>query len=382
LYYNKKYEFDHGVWGKILIPFLILVVFCLVIAIFLTQSRQASGNWIQFFAKGKEAGFTIKDMEQLRKLVASCQIKDPITIFKSQKQFETVIRSMVNTVRLSGSRSDPATQFFLSKLFDYFKKIEMEASENKSRISNSRQISEGQPLRILVAGTGVYKSEVVKNFGNYLTIARPMNTKNAATMQWHGVKVSVYFWREDDAGYVFDTEIVDEVFSKGISSLKIEHNESLFRTQKRKSLRIKYHKLAFLYLLNEGDNPHRLEKSAGLRCMLEDISDTGCAFRINGQATVGLRLKIQFSVDRVPICMPATVRSIEYYQESNSSLVRMEADPLPIGTRNHILCEVFDLLPEEDEDELPFRVLEEEADADAVSPYPEKIEEVFNAKTN
>jgi len=60
--------------------------------------------------------------------------------------------------------------------------------------------------------------------------------------------------------------------------------------------------------------------------------------------------------------MPATVRSVEYNQVSNTSLVRMEADPLPIATRNHILCEVFNMLPEDDEDELPFRVLEEEAD--------------------
>jgi len=346
-----------------LLPFLILLVFVLVIAIVLTQSKEKSGNWLQFFAKGKEAGFNIKDMEQLRKLVANCQIKDPVTIFKSQKQFETIIRSMANAVRLSGERNDPTTQFFLAKMFDYYKKIEMEAAENKSRISNSRQISEGQPLRVLVAGTGVFRSEVVKNFGNYITISRPVNSKNAASMQWNGVKISVYFWREEDAGYVFDTEVIDEVFSKGISSLKVEHNDALFRTQKRKSMRVKFRKPAFLYLINEGDNTHKLEKQPGLKIMLEDISDTGCAFRVNGQATVGLRLKVQFALDKIPICIPATVRSIEYNQETNSSLVRMEADPLPIGTRNHILCEVFDMLPEDDEDELPFRVLEEETDA-------------------
>ena len=364
--------------------FLAFIALVLICAIILTQTgKDRSGNWIQFFAKGKESGFTLKDLEQLRRLVSACQIKDPMGIFKSQKQFETIIRSMVNSVRLSGEQNTPATQLFLSKLFDYFKKIEMEATESKSRISNSRQISEGQPLRILVAGTGVYKSEVVKNFGNYVTIARPISGKGSATMQWHGVKISVYFWREDDAGYVFDTEVIDEVFSKGISSLKVEHNDSLFRTQKRKSLRVKFQKAAFLYVINDNDNPHRLEKTPGLRCMLEDISDTGCAFRVNGQASVGLRLKVQFSLNKIPVCMPATVRSVEYNQESNFSLVRMEADPLPIATRNHILCEVFDLLPEEDEDELPFRVLEEEAEAVTVSvtqpqlpdDFPKPVEE-------
>jgi len=358
-----------------LIPFLVLAVLVLAGVLYVMYSgKERSGNWIQFFAKGKEAGFTIKDMEQLRRLVASCNIQDPIGIFKSKKQFELIVRSMVNTVRLSGDRDEPATQYFLSKLFDYFKKIEMQSVESKTRITNSRQISEGQTLRVLVAGTGVYKSEVVKNFGNYLTIARPTNAKASASMQWHGLKISVYFWREDDAGYVFDTEVIDEVFSKGISSLKVEHNESLFRTQKRKSLRIKFRKPAFLYLVNDTDNPHRLERTAGLRCMLEDISDTGCAYKVMGQASVGLRLKVQFSLDKIPVCMPGTVRSVDFFQESNISLVHMEADTLPYGIRNHILCEVFNMLPEDDEEELPFRVLEEETEA--VSSQAEQLEEV------
>jgi len=344
-----------------MIQFLVFAAIILVCVYFLTQSRkEKSGNWIQFLAKGKEAGFTVKDLDQLRRLVVSCNIKDPLGIFNSHKQFEIIIRSMINAVHLSGEYYDPATQIFLSKLFDYYKKDEMEDADKKSRITTSRQISEGQTLRILVAGTGIYKSEVVKNSGNYLTISRPVSTKSATSMQWHGAKISVYFWREDDAGYVFDTEIVDEVFSKGISSLKVDHNNSLFRTQKRKSLRVKFRKAAFLYLVNDLDNPHTLEKSPGLRCMLDDISDTGCALMVSGQAPTGLRLKVQFSLDKVPVCMPATVRSVEYNEANNTSVIRMEADPLPLATRNHILCEVFNILPEEDDEELPFRVLEDE----------------------
>ncbi|MCL2805313.1 MAG: PilZ domain-containing protein [Treponema sp.] len=349
-----------------MIQFLLVAAIILVLVFLFTRAkRTGSGNWLSFFAKGKEAGFSIKDMEQLRRLVSNCGISDPGSIFKSQKQLEIVVRSMVNTLRLSGEGSDPSVQVFLSKLFDYYKKIEMEASENKVRISNSHQISEGQTLRILVPGTGVFKSEVIKNAGGYLTISRPINNKLSASMQWYSLKISVYFWREDDAGYVFDTEVTDEVFSKGLSALKVEHNDSLFRTQKRKSMRIKFQRVAFLYLVDDTDNPHRLETSAGLRCMLDDISDAGCAFKINGQATAGLRLKVQFSLDRIPICMPATVRSVDYNQDTNISLVRMEADPLPVITRNRILCEVFNLLPEEDDEELPFRVLEEEADNEA-----------------
>jgi len=365
-----------------LIPFFFFAAVLLAVGYFFTRKKkEGSGNWLQFYSKGKEAGFTLKDLEQLKRLVSTCKISDPVSIFKSQKQMETVIRSVISAMRMSGEINDPAAQVFLSKLFDYCKRLGIEASETKTRITNSRQISEGQSLRILVAGTGVYKSEVVKNFGNYITISRPVSAKSPATMQWSGLKVSIYFWREDDAGYVFDSEVIDEVFSKGISSLKIEHNDSLFRTQKRKSLRVKFRKAAFLYLLNEMDNPHSLEKYAGLRVMLDDISDTGCAFRVNGQATDGLRLKVQFSLDKIPVCMPGTVRSVDYHPEANNSLVHMEADPLPAGTSNHILCQVFDLLPEEDDEELPLRVLDEVTDAavgDDINEPSKKFQEVMN----
>jgi c-di-GMP-binding flagellar brake protein YcgR len=342
--------------------FFFAIIFIIIILLFIQTKKGSSGNWIQFYSKGKEAGFTIRDLEQLKHLVANNKTHDPVSIFSSKRQFETVIRGMISSVRASGEINDLPVQDLLSKMFDYYKKIEMESKENKVRISNSRQIGEGQVLRVLVSGTGVFNSEVVRNSGNYLTISRPVNNKMTSTMQWNGLKISVYFWREDDAGYVFDTEVVDEVFSKGIASLKVEQKDSLFRTQKRKSLRLKFRKAAFLYMVREMENPHVLETSAGLVCMLEDISDTGCAFKVNGHAASGLRLKVQFSLDRIPVCMPGTVRSFEYDSQTNISHVHMEADTLPMGVRNHILCEVFNLSPEDDDDELPFRELEE-ADA-------------------
>jgi c-di-GMP-binding flagellar brake protein YcgR len=342
----------------VIVLVVIIVFFCLIL-FSRSGDEKAKVNWLQFFAKGKEAGFSIRELEQVRRLVTNCNIEDPVSIFSSQKQLEICIRSVVNAVRMSGDSEDPGIQDFLSRLFDYCKELGIKNAEKKTIITTSRQISENQELKILVQGTGVFKSEVIKNFGNYLTISRPSNQKMSSHMQWQGLRISVYFWREDDAGYVFDTEVSDEVFSKGISALKVEHNDSLFRTQKRKSMRVKLRKAAFVYLVNDID-PYKMEKAPGLRCMMEDISDTGCAFKVTGMAPVGQRLKVQFSLDRIPICIPGTIRSVDYLRESNVSVIHMEADTLPLATRNHILCEVFDMLPDEDEDELPYRVVEEE----------------------
>jgi c-di-GMP-binding flagellar brake protein YcgR len=342
----------------LILVLLFIIAIALLLMAFLTQKRQdKQTSWIQFFAKGKDAGFSFKEIELLRRLAVSSNLEDPSSLFWSQNQLDVCIRSLVRNTRFSGSNQ--TTQDFLSKLYDYRKKIEMEKPRIKNGISSSRQVGESQKLRILVSGTGVFNSQVIKNTAQYMTIARPVNSNIPVSFSWTGVAVSVYFWREEDAGYVFDSTVVDEVFSKGVSSLKIEHSDSLFRTQKRKSVRIKTHKLAFLYLLANDEAPDKIETAPGLKCFVEDLSDTGCAVTIGGKAMAGLRVKVQFSIDNVPIIMSGTVRSVEFKGEENRSLLHIQANSLPLEMRNHILGEVFGMLPEEEED-LPFRAIDEE----------------------
>jgi hypothetical protein len=327
--------------------------------LFLSKSRkEKQSSWIQFFAKGKDAGFSFKEIELLRRLAAASNLEDPSALFWSQHQLDLCIRSLVRSMRFSGSGR--GNQDFLSRLYDYRKKIEMEKPRVKNGISSSRQIGESQKLRVLVSGTGVFNSQVIKNTGQYMTIARPVNPNIPASFSWSGLSLSVYFWREDDAGYVFDTTVTDEVFSKGLNSLKIEHSDSLFRTQKRKSVRVRTHKIAFLYLLANEEPADKIEVKPGLKCYIENLSDTGCAVTIGGKALQGLRIKIQFTLDDVPVVMSGTVRSVEYNAGANRSLLHVEANPMPVETRNHILGEVFGMLPEEEE--LPFRMLDGEAD--------------------
>ncbi|MDR1576085.1 MAG: PilZ domain-containing protein [Treponema sp.] len=343
---------------------LIIVVIAVLGTAFFLVSRSKKENymnWLQFFARGKDAGFSFREIELLRRLAIVCDIEEPTSLFYSQLQLDVCIRSMVRTIRMSGENEDEGTQDFLSKLYDYRKKIEMDKPRIKNGISNSRQITEGQHFRILVAGTGVYRSHLVKNDSQYLTIARPVNTKITSALSWTDTKISVYFWREDDAGYVFDSEVLDEVFSKGVSSLKISHSESLFRTQKRKSVRIRLHRAAFLYLAKADDVQGKIEIEPGLKCFLEDLSDTGCAVTVGGKAESEMRVKIQFAMDNSAISMLGTVRSIDFKEEVNRSILHIEADPLSIEVRNQILSEVFGMLPEEDEEALPFRVLDDEA---------------------
>jgi len=359
---------------------LVFIIAVLAVAIFFlsrTKKEKSGSSWVQFYAKGKEAGFSFKEMELLRRLAVRCNIENPSSLYWSQAQLDMCIRTMVRGIRMSGEGDEQGTQDFLSKLYDYRKKIEMEKPKVKNGITSSRQISEGQPLRILLAGTGVFKSNVIKVSNTHLTISRPINNK-ISNVSWGVAKISVYFTREDDAGYVFDAVVEDEVFSKGISSLKIPHSDALFRTQKRKSVRVKIHLAAFLYLLNEEnkEDAGKIEMIPGLKCFIEDLSDCGCAIAVGGKATDALRIKVQFVLDNSAVCMCGTIRSVDFIEEKNRSLLHVQADPLPTETRNQILAEVFGMLPNEDDEDLPFRVLDEEASGESLEESPAPMEEL------
>jgi hypothetical protein len=57
--------------------------------------------------------------------------------------------------------------------------------------------------------------------------------------------------------------------------------------------------------------------------------------------------------------MCGTIRSAEFNEETNRSLLHVEADALPQETKNYILGEVFGMLSGDD-DFIPFRLKDEE----------------------
>ncbi|MDR1177565.1 MAG: PilZ domain-containing protein [Spirochaetaceae bacterium] len=345
----------------VLIYLLLMVIPLLGITVLILfkPSKNSKTSWIAFMAKGKDAGFSFREIDLLRKLAIKSHLEDPAALFWSQKQLDRCISAMLRNARLSGEDRRQSTQDFIAKLYEYRKKIEFEKPQYKKGINNSRQIEEGQPIRVLAESMGVYKSRVIKNTDHYMTITRPVSPNLPLSFSWNGLKIAVYFWRRDDAGYVFDATVTDEVYSRGVQALQINHAESLFRTQKRASIRIKTKKPAFLYLPDGGALNETIETKPGLKCIVEDLSDSGCAVTIGGKALEGLKVKIQFALSDTPIIMKGTVRSTEFNEETSRSLLHIEADPLPLAIRNRILGEVFGVQTEEDY-LVPFQLLEEE----------------------
>lgn len=327
---------------------LLITIAVISLIILFTYKRDSHHNysWLDFFAKGKDAGFSFGELQLLRKLAISAELEDPSTLFWSEKQLDRCIGELIKKTEVTGEKRNQETQDFLSKLYEYRKKIEFEHPRYKKGISSSRFIEVGQQIKVLLDGLGVFKSQVIANSDRFLTIQKPNIPPKKGSIGWKDKRLAIYFWRRDDAGYVFDSFVIGEAVTRGSSVLQIAHSDALFRTQKRRSIRRRIHKAAYLYLPAVEEPPEKMEAQPGLRCIIEDLSDTGCAITIGGKGVVGLKIKVQFEIDGHPVVMNGTVRSVDYDEEKHRSLLHVEAMPPSLNTRNRILAEIFGVKPD------------------------------------
>jgi len=202
---------------------------------------------------------------------------------------------------------------------------------------------------VLLPGQGVFFSQVIDNSPRFLSIGFPTTgTRTPDRLSWKGRKISLYFWRNDDAGYVFDTYVVDEVRSRGVPVLHVAHSDSIFRAQKRKSIRTKSRLPAYLYLLKRIEGAYeKPEKIPGMRCFVQDISEDGVAVMIGGKGIAGIKLKLQFYVGEALVVMSGEVKGVEYSSDRNQSLLHVQAVPPSPRMRNILLGYVFNLFNEE-----------------------------------
>jgi hypothetical protein len=331
----------------IIILFLFLGALCIFLPRF-SAMREKKNARRRFFLKALEGGFKGRDADTLYKLALKTDPADPPSFFWSREKLDLLILHFVKIVERGRGEENKANHEFLSRLYDYRKRIEQGAQDGNNALINTRQISGYQELQIQVEGAGSFKVRVLENNDYYLTITRPAGSGVPPNFSWADRYLSAYFWRNDDAGYLFYSSILSAVLFQGMGALKINHSSTLHRTQKRASLRVKIHKQAYLYIIFNEEDAQKPESSPGLKCIVKDLSEDGCAVAIGGRTNREFRVKLQFSLKGCPVCMPGTVCSANYNEETGRSLLHIKADPLPLETKNRILGEVFEMLPYEE----------------------------------
>ncbi|HUI71539.1 MAG TPA: PilZ domain-containing protein [Spirochaetia bacterium] len=333
---------------------MVFVVVLIVIALFAILAfvllRRAGGGkfpWVQFYLKGRESGFDLGEINLLRRVAVESKLENPTSLFWSMRHLDRSIKGIILQYRSRSQEDDPAYNTLLQKLFDMRGRVELDLPKYKVGIKSTRKLSPNQSLRIMLPGLGPFFSVVVENLNRYLAISYPQGPKLPDGFSWKNQKIGVYFWRAEDAGYYFQTKVLEDFLDRKYPILHILQSENLVRTQKRTSVRVETDLDAELYPMKSIDlASETLEEGRGLRCRLVDISEGGCALIIGGKARVGLPLKLQFSIGENIIVMNGVVKGVNFDEKKGRSTLHVQAVPPSPAMKNRLLTYVYNLFGE------------------------------------
>ncbi|MDR2521425.1 MAG: PilZ domain-containing protein [Spirochaetaceae bacterium] len=305
-------------------------------------------SWLDFFAKGKDLGFSNLEIKLLYELAKKSNMEHPAALFWSHVQMDGCIRYIVEKLRIAGTFHEEENMLFLDRLFEFRKKMEMEKPRWKRGLKKTTEINEMQRFQLAAGRYGIFHAKLLKNTSQEMLIERPQGNELPLGVAWKNMRLQVYFWRKDDAAYFFETVVADEIFAGDFPTLKLLHNDKVERTQNRNSVRIGMNKNARMYVIEQDGHSRKTAEGGGINCRMRDLSDTGCSVLVGGEAKTHFRLIMQFSIENTVVSIAGVVTAIEYNEDENTSILHIEADIIPLEIRNIIRCVVFGIIDDID----------------------------------
>jgi c-di-GMP-binding flagellar brake protein YcgR len=329
---------------------IVLLAIAFIAILLVILLRRAGGGrfpWLQFYMKGRESGFIFREINLLRRVALEAKLENPTALFWSMKQLDRALKAIIIAYRARSQEQEPEYNLLLSKLFGLRKRVEFDQPKYKLGIKSSRKLLPKQGLRIMLPGLGPFGSLIVENLSRYMAISYPRGPKLPDGFSWKNQKIGVYFWRAEDAGYFFQTKVMEDFIDKKYPILHIAHSENLIRTQKRNSVRVETDIPAELFPMKSIDQASELpEEARGLRCRLADLSEGGAAIMVGGKAKVGLPVKVQFTMGETLVVMSGVVKGLTFDQKKNRSVLHLQAATPSVTMRNRILTFVYNLFGE------------------------------------
>ncbi len=300
--------------------FIILTIIIIFLLIYMGSGNISLGG-VDFIAKGKEAGLSAKEIKMFKKAADVLEMDRPLTLLGSISNIDNAILR-INEILQKTEYSDIEIIDLLEDLHMYRKNIELDKLEKRGNISDSKNLSVSQQVKITVGNMEIPIIGVISEITpNYLSIDLKNETGIRPGINWNG-PINIYFWRRDDAGYFFESTVIETPSSR---KWNISHSTNLIRSQKREDLRVDVELNCYVYKLE--DITKRNSKPMGFNgtfSQLKNLSEGGAAFLINGKIQPGIALKIEFRLEGKVVVLCGFVKDSSHNQSNNISYVRMK----------------------------------------------------------
>ncbi len=334
--------------------FYLLIVVIFIIFIVLRYGRKGRRfPWYEFYSRGKREGFTFREIRFLKKIAIQNKLEKPQSIFWSTKQLDRCLRPAIRRIEADENMSEAEKLAMITKLLELRKKAEFNLPKYKKRIRDTHALMPRQKLVIRDKEYGTYLSWVIEINRRYLVISQPMGHPGWKSLNWKGHKINVYFWRVDDAGYSFESKVLEQISHEEYPLLYISHSTKLERTQKRKSVRVETNIRVKFYPVSysnvDGVSKPYISKR-GHTGKIIDLSESGCCMIAGRGMKKNDRLKLDFFITEekriiaLGIIVGVSKTSDERVKKYHIMFIRIS----PIA-RNNILLYVYNIFGERED---------------------------------
>lgn len=290
---------------------IFLIVFLIIVAIvflyFFLKKKGYTGGILKtktkehkMFEEAASVRGIPKDMiEAILSVLDFVPIKSPVLLFASKQNFETFLIKALSILKNKdknlGNINLEITKnrlfALLSNLDNYFKDI-------KKQIS-SKELTIGKRVRLYIKDYGYFFTEVIATLDKGFVVKKPSIEREPGSWK---LPVVVYFWRENDAGYSFESYIEDEVDESIIRGLLIRHSDILLRYQKRKYVRKEcrfYATFSVVEIVTDSSGKKNIKVIPGeYDGTVFDIGGGGFAIEINTKLPVKKLIKVSIFIGR------------------------------------------------------------------------------------
>jgi c-di-GMP-binding flagellar brake protein YcgR len=264
-----------------------------------------------FRRAGKTMGLAPQHIEVLEDLVRINRIQRPLLVFTSASLLDDTLKKGLYALDNSRELSPEEKENRRTLIFQTKEILERTARKGAT-LKSTTFLRPGQLLAITPEGAAQFSSKVVSNMKDFLTVSAPTLPAGAGTRWMRGTKLSVYLWRENDAGYNFVSKVLGYDTVKGVPSIIIQHSKTLRRAQRRNNRRRETMRPCFYYpiRITETGQGRKLERKAVVEQELRtlgtvvDLSAGGCAIQSLNPFDAGRLVMIEFELER-----KATIRA-------------------------------------------------------------------------
>jgi c-di-GMP-binding flagellar brake protein YcgR len=302
-----------------------------------------------FKTLGISVGLIPEEIKMLLNLVVNNNIKAPYTCFTNIKVLDGILKKGFHEINHKEELEDTDRDQKIAMLFEIKAKIEANSKSNAG-ISSTHLVEVGQKMILFIKGKGYYYLKVLRNTHQSLLVEL-MSEKITRRLLAKGEYLKVYFWREGDAGYIFESSVISQ--QENVRSFEIKHSDHLLRTQKRKYRRIPVNIRGNYYpihsIVEGGKKKFSIKAEEIHPCTIVNLSAGGVRMELiddsfDERYRKEKLLKIEFSISRHECSVIGKIIRQHHFKNGKYDLT-IQFVKISTRDKNSINEKVYDYLP-------------------------------------